>query len=601
MTIIDGPVARTNPVPTATASASIPNTRTEKTATDDTQPWIKCTGCRILIYAKRLERHQHVCPECQTHLRIDVDRRLSYLLDPGSTVGFGEQLAPVDPLGFVDTKPYAARVAAAQRATGRSDSVICCTATIEGEPVVVAAFDFGFMGGSLGSVAGELITVAAELALRNRIPLLVITASGGARMQEGALSLMQMAKTARAFAELHDAGVLAVNLNTHPTYGGATASFATLGDVILTEPGALTGFAGPRVIQQTIATQLPLGFQTAAFQLEHGLVDAVVSRENLRGVVAGLLRAHGEQGQLPPPPAPVVLTRPEQITERPPQQLTALARDINRPTTLEYIGGIFDGFTELHGDRRTADDPAMVAGLARLGGRSVVVVGTQKGHSTRELVDRRFGMPLPAGYLKALRMYRHAARFGLPVVSFIDTPGAYPGAEAEQRGQGHVIAECIAEMSMLKVPTVCVITGEGGSGGALALGVGNTVFMLENAYYSVISPEGCSSILWGDASRAPDAAANLRIDARSLLGLGVVDGVLPEPPGGAHLQPGDTVETVRSAVLNALDRWSRCTPEEISKHRQARFRTLGALSGTVDLPVIDHDRNFIPGLTLEES
>lgn len=547
----------------------------EATGTQDVPTWIRCTGCRILVYAKRLERSQYVCPDCQAHLRVDLERRLSYLLDPGSRTPFGEELAPLDPLGFTDTKPYTARIASAQRGTGHADSVVCCTATIGGLPIVVAAFDFAFMGGSLGSVAGELVTRAAEHALRTRTPLLVISASGGARMQEGALSLMQMAKTARAFADLHDAGVLTVNLNTHPTYGGVTASFATLGDVILTEPGALTGFAGPRVIRQTIQTELPAGFQSAQFQLEHGLADAVVPREQLRETIGGLLRAHTTPGSLPPVPAPAVLTSPDDVPERPAEEVPGLARDIGRPTALEYIGGVFDHFTELHGDRRTGDDAAVVAGLARLGGRTVVVVGTQKGHSTKELVDRRFGMPLPSGYLKALRMYRYAARFGLPVVTFIDTPGAYPGPEAEERGQGHVIAECIAEMSALPVPTVCVITGEGGSGGALALGVGNTVLMLANAYYSVISPEGCSSILWGDASKAADAARALRIGAADLLRFGVVDGVVPEPEAGAHTAPGATVEAVRGAVLGALDRWLRVSPEHVRAARHKRFRALG--------------------------
>lgn len=562
-------------------SALIPTAPSPATEAAKAPAWVKCPGCKVLIYGKRLQRNLLVCPECSHHHRIEIRRRLEWLLDDGALDRIGEDLRPVDFLGFADRKPYAARLSELRSRTGATDSVIAGHATIGGQPVMVAAFDFAFMGGSLGSVAGELIVRAVEAARELRVGLLLITASGGARMQEGCMSLMQLAKTAQAIAELHEDGLLCLNLNLDPTFGGATASFATLGDIILTEPGALTGFAGPRVIQQTIREELPPGFQTAQFQLRHGMADLIVAREQQRDIIAALLQAHGQPGVLPPAGRSPVVTDQSQVVSRPVPELLKLARDIARPVVLDYIAGIFDSFIELRGDRLSGEDAAVLGGLARVGGQTVVVLGHRKGHTTREMVASNFGMPVPAGFAKALRLYRHAAKFGFPVLTFVDTPGAYPGTEAEERGQGHVIARCIMEMSALPVPVISVVTGEGGSGGALALAVGNRVLMLQNAYYSVISPEGCSSILWGDAEHAVQAAEALRIGAADLLELGIVDGVIPEPEGGAHTAPADTVAAVSSAVLGCLHELSGLSGPELVRQRRSRFRNLGVFSSDV--------------------
>jgi acetyl-CoA carboxylase carboxyl transferase beta subunit/acetyl-CoA carboxylase carboxyl transferase alpha subunit len=542
--------------------------------------WVKCPGCKVLIYGKRLQRNLLVCPECGHHHRIEIRQRLAWLLDDGLLEQIGSDVRPVDFLGFVDRKPYANRLRELQNRSGSVDSVIAGHASIGGQPVIVAAFDFAFMGGSLGSVAGELITRAAETALELGLPLLLITASGGARMQEGCISLMQLAKTAQAIAELHENSLLCLNLNLDPTFGGATASFATLGDIILTEPGALTGFAGPRVIQQTIRQDLPAGFQTAQFQLQHGMADMVVPREQQRDTIAALLQAHSHFGALPPSGRSPVLTDQAKLSSRPTPELLKLARDTGRPVVLDYIAGIFDSFIELRGDRLSGEDSAILGGLARLGGQTVVVVGHRKGHTTKEMIASNFGMPVPAGFHKALRLYRHAAKFALPIVTFVDTPGAYPGTEAEERGQGHIIARCIMEMSALPVPVVSVVTGEGGSGGALALAVGNRVLMMQNAYYSVISPEGCSSILWGDASHAVQAAESLRVGAADLLELGIIDGVVPEPVEGAHSAPADAIASVGAAVLDCLHELRAFSGTELVRQRRARFRRMGVFSST---------------------
>ncbi|MER3557743.1 MAG: acetyl-CoA carboxylase carboxyl transferase subunit alpha, partial [Thermus sp.] len=259
-----------------------------------------------------------------------------------------------------------------------------------------------------------------------------------------------------------------------------------------------------------------------------------------------------------------------------PWQRVQLARVQGRPTTLDVLEHVFSGFFELHGDRAFADDPAIVGGLALLEGQRVVVVGHQKGRDTRENLQRNFGMPHPEGYRKAMRMMELADRFGLPFISFIDTPGAYPGVSAEERGQAWVIAQSIQRMGRLRVPALAVILGEGGSGGALAIGVANRVLILENAWYSVISPESCAAILWRDAKEAPKAAQALRLTAQDLLAFGVVDRVIPEPLGGAHKDPAATYQALKEALLETLSELIPLSPEALYQDRYLRFRRLGA-------------------------
>jgi acetyl-CoA carboxylase carboxyl transferase subunit alpha len=252
-----------------------------------------------------------------------------------------------------------------------------------------------------------------------------------------------------------------------------------------------------------------------------------------------------------------------------------VARAAGRPTGLDYVRHVFDAFQELHGDRTLGDDPAVVTGLAELAGRSVVVVAQQKGRDTKENIHRNFGMSHPSGYRKAMRMFDLADKFGLPVVSLIDTPGAYPGIAAEEQGQAWVIAAAIQRMSRLRVPAVSVVIGEGGSGGALAIGVANRVLILENATYSVISPESCAAILWRDAAEAPKAAEALKLTARDLREIDIVDRVIDEPAGGAHRDPEAAMDAVGAAVQEELDALESMTAEALLRGRRERFRRLG--------------------------
>ncbi|MEM9532148.1 MAG: acetyl-CoA carboxylase carboxyltransferase subunit alpha [Pseudomonadota bacterium] len=260
-------------------------------------------------------------------------------------------------------------------------------------------------------------------------------------------------------------------------------------------------------------------------------------------------------------------------------QISQLARHPDRPYTLDYVERTFDEFHELHGDRAFKDDPAIVGGLARLGERRLMLIGHQKGRSTKEKVRRNFGMPRPEGYRKALRLMRTAERFGLPIVTLIDTPGAYPGIGAEERGQSEAIARNLFEMARLRVPVVCCVIGEGGSGGALAIGVGDHVMMLEYSTYSVISPEGCASILWKSADYAKDAASALQITSEALSSRKLIDEIVPEPLGGAHRDPAAMGETLKDAIGKTLDRLTERDPDSLLAARYQRLMALGRFKG----------------------
>lgn len=272
---------------------------------------------------------------------------------------------------------------------------------------------------------------------------------------------------------------------------------------------------------------------------------------------------------------PEVPDQPTPEAPNPAWQRVLLARHPKRPHTLDYIERLITDFQEIHGDRLFADDPAVVCGMGFFEGRPVVLVGEQKGRDTKQKLHRNFGMPKPEGYRKAIRVMQIAAKFGRPVITFLDTPGAYPGIDAEERGQAEAIARNLREMARLNVPVISLCIGEGGSGGALALGVGNQVFMMENSVYSVISPESCAAIIWRDSAKAELAAAALRLTAEDLLHLGLIDGIIPEPPGGAQENADAAAELVRKKMRDSLDELSRLSGEELVEQRYKKFRRMG--------------------------
>ncbi len=530
-----------------------------------------CPSCGItLIGRPRFERHR-VCDECGHHLPIEPERRLQALLDTGSFQELDRNLRSTDPLAFIDEEPYREKLAAAQQSFERGDAATYGRATIHGHPMVAFVLDFAFLGGSMGVVVGEKLARAADLARTEKRALVTIVASGGARMQEGLLSLLQMAKTASAVQLLRDAGLPYISVLTNPTTGGVFASFSSLGDVVYAEPNALIGFAGPRVAEQFLGKPLPPGSHRAEFLLAHGFVDAVVPRQHQRSAIGLTLDCLGSR---------IERHRRAKQASGPlegiePWDAVQIARDPNRPTSLHYVEAVTDIWLELHGDRSGTDDRAVIAGIGQIEGQPIAIIGFERG-GDQDPVDRRGGRPMPGGYRKAQRIMRMASRFNIPLVSFVDTPGAWPGLESEEQGLAFEIATTMTAMIRVDAPTVAVIVGEGGSGGALAFAVGDRVLMQERAIYSVIAPEGAAAILYRDASRAPELAERLRITAADTRRLGISDGTILEPAGNAKLDPAAAAVAVRQAILLHLSELERLPADRRRKSRFERYRKIGS-------------------------
>ena len=529
----------------------------------------KCNVCKSAILTEDVKNGYYICPKCQNYFRVHAMHRIEMVADAGTFEEWDKGLTSGNPLHY---KGYEEKVEALQEKTGLDEAVVTGKARIAGNEVVLAVCDGRFMMASMGKVVGEKITRAVEKATSERIPIIIFACSGGARMQEGIHSLMQMAKTSAALKRHHDAGCLYVSVLTDPTTGGVTASFAMLGDIILAEPGALIGFAGPRVIEQTIGQKLPKGFQRAEFLQEHGFVDRIVERPRLRETLAEIVAMH-KQGTYD---LPEVEEKETQAVQRnlTPWERVQLSRDKARPVGAEYIEELFTDFMEFHGDRYYQDDKAIIGGIARFHGMPVTVIAQAKGRTTKENIERNFGMPSPDGYRKALRLMKQAEKFNRPVICFVDTPGAFCGMEAEERGQGEAIARNLYEMSALKVPVLSIVIGEGGSGGALALAVADEVWMMENAVYSVLSPEGFASILWKDSKRASEAAGVMRLTAADLKELKVIEEIICEP----EVYREDTMVPVlcelEEKMEHFLEQYGSLSEKQLTDRRYDRFRRM---------------------------
>ena len=630
--------------------------------------WRKCPHCGLMFDVATLAAGHFECPSCGGLHRMSSSERICDLLDAGSFEEWERGLPRTDPLEFPG---YLEKVEALSRETGLDEAVRCGVGTVAGMRFAIAIMDSRFLMGSMGSVVGEKIARTVERATRDGLPLVIFTASGGARMQEGLLSLMQMAKVSCALSSHAAAGLLYVSVLTDPTTGGVTASFAMQGDIILAEPRSLVGFAGQRVIRDTIKQELPEGFQSAEFALEHGLIDAIVPRAQLRDTLAHIIAIHeatsrhcvledgvplsyaavcenlvgsgkgtyntvtyGMFPQLkrafsvasqrfvavkPKPSRHFSLGRtkkqrasekrlaalldggfyaedgmllddehcsvePSESCGTSPASRAAdaanrawesvqLARNTKRPTAMAYVKSFVDGFIELHGDRSFADDGAIVAGIGWIGTHPVTVIVQEKGSDLKERLARNFGCPQPEGYRKSLRLMRQAEKFGRPVVCLVDTQGAFCGTEAEERGAGNAIADNLIAMAGLRVPIVSVLVGEGGSGGALALALADRVAMQEHAVYSVLSPEGFASILWKDRTRAPEAAAAMKMSAHEAQEMGIVDAVLSEGEAPAHENCEVAAAIVRGYIVRALEELDGTPVSQMLEERYARFRS----------------------------
>ena len=578
----------------------------------------KCKKCGAVHSVQDVRANDFACPSCGAYVRIHAKRRIKLLADPGSFEEWNQELPVVNPLDFPE---YEQKLWEVKESTGLNEAVVTGKITIDGIPTAIGVCDARFLMSSMGHNLGEKIARMAERAAEEKLPVILYACSGGARMQEGIISLMQMVKTSEALGRLQESGQLFVSVLTDPTMGGVTASFAMLGDIILAEPGALIGFTGQRVIQQTIGGKLPEGFQRAEFLLKHGFTDAIVPRRDQRAVLAHILRLHVKgAAELASETAPVFeeaelaeeFTREEVAPKKAPGILDAaasalqnlqrlafgqkaekeeerenrfseggvrsawetvkLSRAKDRAHAKDYIDALFPDFMELHGDRCFGDDEAVIGGIASFHGIPVTVIGIQKGRDFLENKRRNFAMPNPEGYRKALRLMKQAEHFKRPVICFVDTPGAYCGVGAEERGQGQAIAENLQKMAALRTPILAIVIGEGSSGGALGVATANEVWMMENAVYSILSPEGFAAILYRDAKQAELAAENMRLTSRDLLELGVIEKIIPEPEPVTFENIQTVARELEPELLEFIGKYSAMSRDELANQRYERFR-----------------------------
>ena len=554
----------------------------------------KCNACKAAVFADEVKQNHYICPHCGNYFHVPAYRRIKMVVDRKS---FTEWDVHMEEQNSLQYKGYEEKIRSLREKTGLDEAVVTGKCTIKGTPTALGVCDCRFMMSSMGEVVGEKITRVFERATKERLPVILYICSGGARMQEGLVSLMQMAKTSMAIRKHSDAGLLYVPVLTDPTTGGVTASFAMLGDIILAEPKALIGFAGPRVIEQ----KLPKGFQRAEFLLEHGFVDKIVEREEQRSVLADILKLH--ENKIPDygqsdnsdmemkyksdnaesTETAVGDKRESENTIWPefipsgnytPWEHVQLARAKTRPTGKDYIEALFDDFMEFHGDRHCGDDPAVIGGVAFFHGKPVTVLAQEKGEGTRENIARNFGMVSPEGYWKSLRLMQQAEKFHRPVICLVDTPGAFCGLEAEERGQGEAIAKNLYTLAGLTVPVLSIVIGEGGSGGALAFAVADEVWMLEHSVYSILSPEGFASILWKDSKKAKEAAAVMKLTAADLYQMGMIEHVIPEAEPVSRENINDAAAYLENGIEDFLGKYGKTEPEKLLEHRYERFRKM---------------------------
>ena len=569
----------------------------------------RCNKCGKGIFTEDYKKNLYICPKCGGYLRMPAQKRIEFLTEADSFEEWDTGLSTENPLHMIG---YPDKIKALQDKTKLDEAVITGKARIGENEVALMVMDGRFLMASMGEVVGEKIARGVERATKEKLPVIIFTCSGGARMQEGMTSLMQMAKTSAALKRHSDAGLLYITVLTDPTTGGVTASFAMLGDIILAEPKALIGFAGPRVIEQTIHKKLPKGFQRSEFLLKHGFIDKIVERKDMKTVLEQILTMHrlttkhsgivkntGAVSEIKTDLNTVnpsskredvqavsnknagksrkqklSLAQKKRAGEKTAWEHVLTSREKDRPVGEDYIYGLFEEFIEFHGDRNFGDDAAICGGIAYFQGKPVTVIAQMKGKSTAENIARNFGMPEPEGYRKALRLMKQAEKFHRPIICFVDTPGAFCGMEAEERGQGEAIARNLYEMSALKTPILSVLIGEGGSGGALAMAVADEVWILENAVYSILSPEGYAAILWKDGSQAARAAKAMKLTSYDLYKAGFVEKIIPEPEVYTLDSIINVFDNLEENISVFLKNSKSMTEEERVEQRYQRFRSM---------------------------
>ena len=534
----------------------------------------RCLLCEQQISDSTTYLTYRVCPYCRFHYTLSARERIELLADKGTFKESQRYLSSVAPLSFSGKATYREMISRDQDRTGLTEAAVTGRCRIDGIDVMLVVLDFGFMGGSMGSVVGEKVATALETAARRDLPMVALVTGGGARVQEGVLSLMQMAKTVTAANRLREKQVPFIVVLANPSTGQAYASFANLGDIIIAEPGSLIGLSPLRTLREVSKTPLPLDAHTAEAHLGHGLLDNVVDREALQPRLSILLQILTAKKHSNGNLKELLKTEIETPEDAEPWEAVTIARDAERPLSLNYMRAILDPFIELHGDRLNSDDRSIVGGLGFLCGEPVAIIGQQR----RSPVDGERYHVYPDGLRKAQRMIELSARFKLPLVALVDTQGADPGLEAEEQGIGNAIAKTLSMMADAPTPIVSVIIGEGGSEGALALGLSDRTLMQQFAIYSPITLNHNLGGSYPDHKLDREAAEALMLTARDCVELGIVDRIVPEPTNGSHTDPKEAAVALQVSVLKELAGLSKLSEGKLRKQRYRKFRRMGERS-----------------------
>jgi len=535
----------------------------------------RCLFCEEPISDSPSYLTYRVCPFCRFHYTVTARERIELLVDKETFKETYKYVKTVEPLSFSRRNRYRKFLEQDQNRTGLTEAAVAGKCRIGDVETMLIVLDFGFMGGTMGSVVGEKVSMAFENAARRGIPAVAVVSGGGVRIQEGVLSLMQMAKTVTAANRLRDGEVPFIVVLANPSTGQAYASFANLADVILAEPGSLIGLSPLRTLREVSKTPLPLDAHTAEAHVGHGLLDNVVDRENLQPRIASILQIltaqkHGKSNH-----KNLLKSEPEECDEVEPWEAMTAARNSERPQASSYFRSILDPFIELRGDRLNSDDRSVVTGIGFMDGLAVAVIGQQR----RTLVEGERYHVFPDGLRKAQRLIDLASRFKLPLVTLIDTQGADPGLEAEEQGIGNAIARTLSSMLTVPTPMVSVVIGEGGSEGALALGLSDRILMQQFAIYSPISVNHTLGAAHHDHMLDREAAEALMLTAHDCLELGIADEVVPEPDKGSHVDPHEASAVLQTAILTNIFQLSKMSEGKLLKRRYKKFRRMGEGSG----------------------
>ena len=536
-----------------------------------------CLVCGIVLIDSPLYKQFRVCPGCKFHYGLSARDRIHSLVDPGSFKEINRSIAAIDPTSSSSKSTYNARFSADQRRTGLYEAIVTGVCSIGGSSATLIVLDFGFMGGSISSVVGEKAALAFEHAAKRKLPVVAVLTSGGSRVNEGLLSLLQMGKITVSSERFSEKKLPLISVLANPTTGQAFASLANLADITLAEPGAIIGFSTARAIKESGTRSNQLTISNAESQLSNGMIDTIIDRTELNETLATLLDLTNPEFRL----SYRKKTKRNQ-TPLPKQrawQSVGLARHTKRPTSIDYINRIVLNFFELKGDRASGEDPAIVGGLGHLGGQTVMIIGQERGGENNDALND--GMTSPAGFRKAVRLMKLAEKFEIPVITLIDTPGPNQGASSEIGGLGSSIASTMSVMASLNVPTIAAIIGQGGSEGALALAIADRVLMMQNAIYTAMAPEEAADLMFDKSTSNEEVAESLRLTAADCLELNMVDEIVGEPITAAHESPDAAARQLRRIILTHLTDIGNWSNFRRSRRRYRKFRQIGEFTKNI--------------------